>query len=274
VNLTHADSSDPVVNCPGCTIDEASWEASRVAPINSSINVYVADFHDGELWRFHSSSETKNGKHLAESFPLDLAPEVEELFNAWLLVKDIDDYTEIELPNELGVKSVLDLVGHTYNYTRIANYIFENKSSLLYFPEEVIFNTFSFMSTAASRHYTKSKNIEIGVLFPDSSRALFRMYFPAMLDKSTVRIKYVEGFSEDSDGNKIPDTFDTFAHSDGELYISDINGRNFSVWKDRAERMGFELRGNWQSSDHAQCDYLCDSAICTINCREESSSTN
>lgn len=264
--LLHSSLEDVVIPCEGCRHDAAAWMASSVVGLNLSGYVYVVNFETEDIWRFHVQSDVMGGSSHSKSSPADVDPQVKALFDDWLRVKAVPDSIVIDASESVGVQTVYDFIG-TRNQTLIGNNIFDNKSVLLNFPEEVISDSPSFVYWAASTYFSKNKSVEITVEFPDGSKAMYKMDFPKMLDESTVDIDYVAESCVDSDGNSIPEKVKTFENSSGELFIKDLHGANFSRWKARAERLGFELVGNYEDFASSVCSYNCFRFRCKLKCQ-------
>ncbi len=269
--LAISDTSDVVISCSKCTLDEAAWRAGQAVRPNREDFVYVANFETEILWRFNVKSTVVDGVSSQDASPVEVDHVVRKSFEDWLRVKQIHDSTQVEIPVKIGVASALDLIRSGRNQWLVAAYLLEIKGELLNFPNELISDSPSFMAFAASEYYTRSKNIEIETMFPDRSTARYKMVFPKKLEETTVDIEYVVESPMDSDGNRMPYSRESLGYSSGELIIAGAKESNFQKWKELVNMFGFEVTGNWDEYAPASCDYKCNSHICKVECLDSDS---
>lgn len=149
----------------------------------------------------------------------------------------------------------------------MGEYLYEHKSQLFNFPEEVISESFTFMGMAASAYSSNTKQTDIVVKFPDASRATYTIEYPNKHDETNIEISYIAGSAVDSEMNPIPASLERFRGSKGALAFSDIQSLNFTMWLERAGDLGFEITGDWPDSGSVDCRYACDeSQTCEVDC--------
>lgn len=265
-----AGRADEATICLGCSQEEASSKAlERIGP-NGAMKIYVTDFRNERLWRFSIQSSSQDGEVTKVSKPSEVEADARALFDAWVKVKYLPAVVSIKAPETIDISSAYELPGYGRAKNLIAAYLRDNIQRILNFPTEVISDEYTQISHGALAFLGATKDCRVEVQFPDGSSAQYKLDFPIFIDETDVRFVLMEQSLADSDGNIIPYARADLESKTGDLVMSRGTLSNLENWISMAERLGFEVVGDWVGADVSACSYHCLYEECDLNCARKS----